>query len=118
MNVFRAAGFASALTLSVGAAAAQTTTDTVTTQYSAPARAIQAQSEVAPVAPPPGTLATTREHHAVDAYGNRVDSSSSTYRNDQGVAEDRTMTTTSVPAPPPVASTTTTTTRSTTVAPN
>ena len=70
------------------------------------------------IAPPPiGTLSTTQEHHAVDANGNRVDATSTTYRNSQGVAQDRQTTSTVVaapPPPPPQATTTTTTTESTT----
>lgn len=74
-----------------------------------------------PLTPPPaGTLATTTEQHGVDAYGNRVDRSSSTYRDTNGVAQDKASTTTTVPAlpppppPPPLATTTTTTTTETT----
>ena len=54
-----------------------------------------------PVAPPPGTLSTTRETHAVDAYGNQTNSQASSYRDSNGVAEDKSTTTTTVPAPPP-----------------
>ena len=71
-----------------------------------------------PVTPPPaGTLATTTEQHSSDAYGNRVDRSTSTYRDSSGVAEDKSTTTTTAPMPPPpppVATTTTTTTTETT----
>jgi hypothetical protein len=74
----------------------------------------------APVtAPPPvGTLSTTRETHAQDAYGNETTSKSTVYRDTQGVAEDRQTTTrTIVPPPPPPAETTTTTTTESTTGP-
>jgi hypothetical protein len=69
-----------------------------------------------PLPPPVGTLSTTRETHAADANGNRVDSQSTTYRDSQGVAQDRqtTSTTIAAPPPPPPATTTTTTTETTT----
>jgi hypothetical protein len=94
----------SAFALSVfgGTAMAQTSSQTITTQTT---------PHVAPpavvVAPPAGVLSTTRTTGAVDAYGNRVDQQSTTYRNSQGVAQD-TQTTTQYAPPPPVASTTTT----------
>ena len=69
----------------------------------------------APVAPPPeGTLSTTHEVHAVDAYGNRLDKKESTYRNSNGVAQDSQTTTSVVPAPPPPPPVTSSTTTSTT----
>jgi hypothetical protein len=69
----------------------------------------------APVAPPPdGTLSTTHEVHAVDAYGNRLDKKESTYRNSNGVAQDSQTTTSTVPAPPPPPPVTSSTTTSTT----
>ena len=47
-------------------------------------------------------------HHASqDAYGNQVNSQSTTYRNSDGVAQDSTTTTRTVP--PPVVSSSTTT---------
>jgi len=65
-------------------------------------------------APQPGTLSITRDSHAVDAYGNRTDSQSTTYRDSQGVASDRRTTTTTVlPPPPPVTTRTTTQTTTT-----
>jgi hypothetical protein len=90
-----------------GAAAAQSYQDT---QPPAPV-----PSEAAPVPPPPGTLSTTHQVQAVDAYGNRYDKTSTTYRNSSGVAQDSTTTRTIVAAPPPPppsyrSSTTTTTT--------
>ena len=64
------------------------------------------------VTPPPGgVLSTTRTSKSVDAYGNRVDSQSTTYRNANGVAQDSETTTRTVaPPPPPVVTSTTTTT--------
>jgi hypothetical protein len=100
-----------ALALTGGVAMAQTATDTTTTTQSATA------PEPAPVS---GTLSTTRTHDAVDAYGNRVDSKQSTYRNTNGVAEDTRTTTQTMappPPPPPVSSTTSTSTSETTDAP-
>jgi hypothetical protein len=65
-----------------------------------------------------GTLSSTRTTRAVDAYGNQVVSRQTTYRNSNGVAEDRSTTTTTVPvAPPPPPVTTTTTTEQTTTGP-
>ncbi len=92
------------LILAAGSAAAQSASDT-TTQTSVPA---------------PGTLATTHESHAVDAYGNRTDSRATSYSNGTGVARDSTTTTTTVapPPPPPVSTTTSSSTTTTTTAPN
>lgn len=109
----------SAASLVSFAAAAQVTTDTTTQTYTAPAMAPVSPALVPPAqpaAPPVGTLSTTRETHAVDAYGNRMDSQASTYRNSQGVAEDR-VTRTIVNAPPPPVTTTTSTSTSTTTQP-
>ncbi len=99
-----------ALSLTSGVALAQTATDTTTTTQTAAPE---------PVAPAPGALSTTRTHEAVDAYGNRVDSKSTTYRDSQGVASDSHTTTQTVapPPPPPVSSTTSTSTSETTDAP-
>ena len=73
---------------------------------------------MAPVAPPPaGTLSTEHEVHAVDAYGNRLDKTETTYRNSNGVAQDSSTTTTAVPAPPPPVTTSTTTSTTTTNVP-
>lgn len=61
--------------------------------------------------PPSGVLSTTRTSKSVDAYGNRVDLQSTTYRNANGVAQDSETTTRTVaPPPPPVVTSTTTTT--------
>ena len=65
---------------------------------------------MAPAAPPPGTLSTTRDTHAVDANGNATDSKASSYRNTNGVADDSTTTTTTAAPPPPPVTTSTTTT--------
>jgi len=95
-----------ALALSAGTALAQTTESTTTQSTT-----MAPDPNAAPV-PPPGTLSTTRESHAVDAYGNQTDSKASSYRDSNGVAEDKATTTTTVPAPPPpppVTSSTTTT---------
>ena len=102
------------LSLYSGLAMAQSATETTTTQ-STTVPAVPPAYVPATVAPPAGTLSTTRETHAVDAYGNQVVQRQSTYRNSNGVAEDsRTMTTTvpAVPPPPPVTTTTTTQTTS------
>lgn len=40
------------------------------------------------VAPPVGTLSTSRTEHTIDSNGTRTDTKRSTYRNDAGVAED------------------------------
>jgi hypothetical protein len=109
MNKFLLAAV-TALTLASGAAMAQTATDTTTTSQTVAPE---------PVTPAPGALSTTRTHDAVDAYGNRVDSKSTTYRDSQGVASDSHTTTQTVapPPPPPVSSTTSTSTTETTDAP-
>jgi hypothetical protein len=55
------------------------------------------------VAPPIGTLSTSRTERTIDSNGTEIDSSRTTYRNEAGVADDvRTTTTTH-----PVATTTT-----------
>jgi hypothetical protein len=97
------------LSLISTASMAQTTYDSTATQSTVTPGAT-------PAAPPVGTLSTTRETHAQDAYGNQSSSRSTTYRDSQGVAEDRQTTTTTVaaPPPPPPVTTTTTTTESTT----
>ena len=100
-----------ALMLASAPALAQTAMETTTSQTTTMAPPVAAQ----PVPPPVGTLSTTRETHAQDAYGNETSSKATSYRNSQGVAEDRQTTTrTIVPPPPPPVSTTTTTTESTT----
>jgi len=99
-----------ALALTAGAAIAQTTEST-TSQSTTVAPD--------PNAPPAGTLSTTRETHAVDAYGNQTDSKASAYRNSNGVADDSQTTTTTMPAPPPPPPvTTSTTTTDTTTGPH
>ncbi len=99
---------AALLALAASAASAQTASETTTTQTTAPA----------PIAPLPGTLSTSRETHAVDAYGNRVDSSATSYSNGANVTRDNTVTRTSVapPPPPPVTTTTSSSTTTTTTA--
>ena len=86
------------------------------TALSAQAQSMDGQAAAVPP-PPAGTLATTHETHAADAYGNRMDSQSTTYRNSQGVAQDKQTTSTIVAAPPPPPPTTTTTTTETTTSP-
>ena len=106
-----------ALVAASGTALAQTSESTTTTSTMAPPGMMSAPP--APGAPPVGTLSTTRETHAVDAYGNQVDSKSTSYRNAQGVAQDSQTTTTQVPPPPPPpVSTSTSTTTTTTAVPN
>jgi hypothetical protein len=63
------------------------------------------------VAPPLGTLSTTTTKRSVDAYGTQTDSTATTYRNPNGVADDSVTKTTTYP--PPVAITTTTATTTT-----
>ena len=107
-------GEVTALCLLCGVAVAQPAYQSTTTQstYAAPPVAVPP-----PASPPVGTLSTTRESHAVDAYVNQTSSRSTSYRDSQGVAEDRQTTTTTVappPPPPPPTTTTTTTPESTT----
>ncbi len=98
-----------AFTLASFGASAQSAMETTTSQTTT----VPAPVVVAP--PPVGTLSTTRETHAQDAYGNETTSKATSYRDSQGVAEDRQTTTrTIVPPPPPATTTTTTTTESTT----
>ena len=105
-----------ALALTAGVAVPQTTEST-TTQSTTMAPDPNVPPPVA--APPAGTLSTTRETHAVDAYGNQTDSKASAYRNSNGVADDSTTTTTTMPAPPPPPPvTTSTTTTDTTTGPH
>jgi hypothetical protein len=104
-----------AFSVAGGAAVAQTATETTTAQQTTVA---PAPGVVAPVAPPVGTLSTTRTTHVEDAYGNQQSSRATSYRDSNGVAQDKQTTTTTVavpPPPPPV--TTTTTTESTTSGP-
>ncbi len=106
-----------ALTTASFSAFAQSSESTTTTSTVAPPGAMSAPPP--PMAPPAGTLSTTRETHAVDAYGNQVDSKATSYRDAQGVAQDSQTTTTRVPAPPPPpVSTSTSTTTTTTSVPN
>lgn len=98
-----------ALAINGGVAFAQPATDdtSTTTQTT--------MAPPPPVAPPPaGTLATTHEHHAVDAYGNQTDAKSTTYRDSNGYAQDKSVRTTTAPPPPPPVTTSTQTETSTT----
>lgn len=98
-----------AMTMLAGGAMAQTetsTSQTTTTVSPAPA-------PTAPVvlAPPPGTLSTTRTTNSVNTDGSTVQSKETTYRNTAGVADDSVTRTTTYPAP---TETTTTTNKSST----
>jgi hypothetical protein len=62
------------------------------------------------VAPPIGTLSSSRTARTVDSNGTETDSSRTTYRNEAGVADDVHTTTTTHPA----LSTTTSSNRTTT----
>jgi hypothetical protein len=83
-----------------GAAMAQSSSETTTTQ----------QTGQAPVAPAPGTLSSTRTAHSQDSNGDTNDSKSTSYRDSTGVAkQSESVTRTAAPPPPPVTSTTTST---------
>jgi len=94
-----------ALGMMTGVAFAQSTTSETTTT-------------ITPVivAPPVGTLSSTTIRKSVDAAGTRIESTATTYRNTDGVAQDSVTRTTTTPLPPAVTtssqsrSTTTTTT--------
>ena len=81
------------LMLASGVALAQTTTTSQTTTTVTP-------SDPAPllVAPPPGTLATTRTEKITSSDGSQTEKTETTYRNTEGVA-DNTMTRTTTIAP-------------------
>jgi hypothetical protein len=67
------------------------------------------------VAPPMGTMSTTTNRKSIGPDGSQSDSTSTTYRNSNGVASDSvTRSTTTAAPPPPVASTTTHNTMTTT----
>jgi hypothetical protein len=56
------------------------------------------QSGLSPiVAPPAGTLSSSRTERIIDSNGTETDSDRTTYRNDAGVAEDVHTTTTTHP---------------------
>lgn len=83
---------------------AQTSTYSTTTTTTAVAPV--GVSDPAPVTSPPvGTLSTTESQKSVDAYGNEVDTTKTTYGNVNGAASDATSTTTI--QPPPVETTVT-----------
>ena len=77
-----------ALALTAGVATAQTTTSQTTTTV-APAL----------VAPPVGTLSVTRTQKTIGSDGSETDSTRTTYRNSNGVADDSVTKTTTFPAP-------------------
>lgn len=120
MSRFVIAG-AATLALFSFSAAAQTSTETTTTRSTTLPGAMAPQAVPAPVPalPPDGSL-STRTTQGVDAYGNRVYSKSTTYRDSQGVATDRQSTTVTPPPPmpPPATTSTSTSTTTTTNAPN
>ncbi len=94
-TAFRA--YVAALTLISSAAVAQTTVQTTTTSPTVP----------------PQTLSTVHESSGTDAYGNRVDSKSTVYRDGMGATQQRSTTTTiNPPMPTSTTSTTSTTTES------
>lgn len=65
------------------------------------------QTTPAIVAPPVGTLSTTRTERSVDALGQQTSTTETTYRNAAGVADDRKTTTTTTIAPAALPATTT-----------
>ena len=74
-------------------------------------------AQPAPMVPPPpaGVLSTSRETHAVDAYGDRHDAASTSYTDSTGARVDRSSsstTTVGAPPPPPPVTTPPTTTES------
>jgi hypothetical protein len=69
---------------------AQTTTSQTTTSFT-PAPVI--------VAPPEGTLSTTRTRKTIDEDGTRTDTNRTTYRNSNGVGDDSETRTTTYPSP-------------------
>jgi len=69
---------------------AQTTTSQTTTSFT-PAPVI--------VAPPEGTLSTTRTRRTTDEDGTRTDSNRTTYRSGEGVRDDSETRTTTYPSP-------------------
>ncbi len=69
------------------------------------------QSGTAPiVAPPVGTLSTSRTQRTIDSNGTVTDTSQTTYRNDAGVADDVHTTTTTHPSATTTSSSSSTTT--------
>jgi hypothetical protein len=75
------------------------------------AQIASSQSGTSPiVAPPAGTLSSSRTERSIDSNGTETDSDRTTYRNDAGVADDVHTTTTTHPA-----ATTTTSSSSTTM---
>jgi hypothetical protein len=102
---------------------AQTATDTTTTSQTT---VVQPPAPPPPtlVTPPPppvpgeGSMATEKTVTGVDAYGNKIYSKSTTYRDGEGVATDsRTVKTIVPPPPPPPAVSTSSSSVTTTTAP-
>ena len=101
----------SAVLFAAGAAVAQTTTSETTTTTVTP------RAAAAPmVAPPVGTLSTSRTERTVGPDGTKTDKSETTYRNSNGVANDSVSTT--VVTPPAKETTTSTTSTTVTKTPN
>jgi hypothetical protein len=99
---------ATALVLLSSAAMAQTATDTTTSSQTTVVQPPAPPPPAAMVTPPPppapgeGSMATERTVTGVDAYGNKIYSKSTTYRDSDGVATDsRTVKTIAPPPPPP-----------------
>ena len=78
-----------ALALTTGVAVAQTTTSQTTTTV----------TPDMPIAPPVGTLSTTRTRRTTDEDGTRTDSNRTTYRSGEGVRDDSETRTTTYPSP-------------------
>lgn len=83
---------AAMLALIAANATAQTTTSQSTTTVTTPTVVVPQM-----VAPPVGTLSTTRTEKTVGADGTMTDTTSSTYRNTAGVANDTVSKTTAYP---------------------
>ncbi|MGA3403292.1 MAG: hypothetical protein ABSC95_29100, partial [Acetobacteraceae bacterium] len=79
-----------------GIAAAQTTSSETTTTTTATGAPVV-------VSPQSGTLSTTRIQRTDDGRGTETDSRRTTYRNENGVADDSVTTRTTQTMPPPVA---------------
>ncbi len=96
---------AAMLALIAANATAQTTTSQSTTTVTTPTIVVPQI-----VAPPVGTLSTTRTEKTVGADGTMTDTTSSTYRNTAGVADDTVSKTTVYPPAMVTTDTKTTTT--------
>jgi len=81
---------AAALLMTAGVAVAQPTSSITTTAVT-PAPVV--------MAPPVGTLSTTQTRKTTDFDGTQTDTSRTTYRNSNGVADDSVTRTTTYPSP-------------------